>query len=118
MRRQHVDSCLCSPTEPSRIITQFDDARHDPLTIAGNAIPKHVACKHHKTEIRKTQCAPLGVLVETGASMDDQEARTSIAPCLITSEEPRKRCILITVVYGLRIHDRSPFPAFIEMNFT
>jgi hypothetical protein len=85
VRCQEVDSRLRPPAEPQRIITQFDNTGHNTLTIPGNTIPVHVACKHHVTEICQTLCAPFGVLVETGASVDDQDARTLPARGFIPS---------------------------------
>jgi hypothetical protein len=116
MRCEDVDSRLRAPAEPIRIITQFDDTRHYALTIARNAIAVHVASKRHKAELRQTLCAPSGMVVEAGPSMDDQDPRTLIVSRVIPGEQTGEGSLLVTVAYGLRVHDHASLQTILSQD--
>jgi hypothetical protein len=45
------------------------------------------------------------VVVEAGASMDDQDPRALIVSRVIPGEQTGKGRLFVTVAYGLRVHD-------------
>ena len=60
---------------PLRVVAQPDDARHHPFAVAGDTVTEHVAREHDEPEGRVASCLTLGVIVEAGTAVDDQDPR-------------------------------------------
>ena len=74
MRAQDFDSGAGAAREAVRFGAQLGNASHDALAVAGNAFAVHVAGKRDIAEFGEAARAILGVVVEAGAAVDDQDA--------------------------------------------
>jgi hypothetical protein len=76
MRPQDVNPGLRSPAKDVGIAAEFCNATHHTIPIPGHSFPIHVAGKHNKTFCGQTTRPALRMIVETGASVYNQNSRT------------------------------------------
>src|SRR3974390_2014679 len=86
MGSQHFDSRTRALPRTGRVFAPFHDSSDHPLAIARNSIAVHIASKDDKPEFRDSSCALLGMVVETGAAVNDQNSRTLLVPRVVRNQ--------------------------------
>ena len=84
------------------VVAQPDETRHHAVAIAGNALAEHVTREGDVPKRRVAPSLPLGVIVETGPTVDDQNSRPPVRRCVIVGKVPGEPCISVSIGQGPR----------------
>ena len=99
MRAEHLNASLCSPSDPVTVSHEILDARQYALTVAHHGLAVHVAGEHEESELGELPRAALGVIVQPGAAVNDEDSRMGETGA-VSDEEPGQLGVSVAVVDG------------------
>ena len=104
---QEIERGLGPAAKSSRILLEVGDAAHDPFAVANDPLAVHVARECHKAGFGEPPGPTFGVVVETGAAMDDEDARTAVLAGAVPEEETVEDRCLVMISDRLRCHSHG-----------
>jgi hypothetical protein len=75
MSGEHLNASVRSPSNHAAVGHELLDARRHALTFADHGPAVHVAGQHEDSEFGELSRAALGVIVQPGAAVDDEDSR-------------------------------------------
>ena len=97
MRFECVDAGVGAAGEAGGFGAKFSDARHDALAAAGDTLAIHVAGKSNVAKLGQTSGLLFGVLVESGASVNDENSGSLFRLDVVPNEDSRKVYMTILI---------------------
>jgi hypothetical protein len=75
MSDEHLNASVPSPSNVAAVGHELLDARQHALTVAGHGPAVHVAGEHEESEFGEVPRAAVGVILQLGAAVNDEDSR-------------------------------------------